>query len=107
SSRRIKDLAAPGYYNFRQAFMHSSNTYFITNGLRAGFENIIRLGQKLHLGERFDLGTRQETRGTFPDLRRISANSWHIGDSANICIGQGDRKSTRLNSSHVEISYAV
>src|SRR5207249_10578644 len=30
-----------------------------------------------------------------------------LGDGAMILFGQGDRKSTRLNSSHVSISYAV
>jgi penicillin-binding protein 2 len=75
--------------------MHSSNTYFITNGLRAGIESIIRLGQQLHLGERYELGTRQETGGKFPTLRRISSN-WYIGDSANICIGQGQMAVTPL-----------
>src|SRR5437660_9822622 len=32
-----------------------------------------------------------------------TAQYWHIGDTTTI----GDRKSTRLNSSHVAISYAV
>src|SRR5690625_6027480 len=43
---------------------------------------------------------------TSPWLKRadlvVAAQSWHWIDTA-----QGDRKSTRLNSSHVAISYAV
>ena len=93
--RSIRDLALPGDYNFRKALMHSSNTYFISNGLRAGIENILRLGQRVHLGEGFGLQTRQETAGNFPNPKRISAN-WHDGDTANICIGQGELAVTPL-----------
>jgi penicillin-binding protein 2 len=87
-TKPILDLAKPGDYNFKLALMHSSNTYFITNGLKAGVDAIIRLGQRLHLGERTGLQTRQETTGDFPDLRRVSSN-WRDGDTANLCIGQG------------------
>jgi penicillin-binding protein 2 len=87
-AKPIKDLAAVGNYNFRQALMHSSKTYFITNGLKVGMQNIIRLGQRLHLGERTGLQTRQETAGVFPDLAKVSSN-WRDGDTANFCIGQG------------------
>jgi penicillin-binding protein 2 len=93
--RSIRDLALPGDYNFRKALMHSSNTYFISNGLRAGIENIIRLGQRFHLGEGFGLQTHQETAGNFPSPKRISAN-WHDGDTANVCIGQGELAVTPL-----------
>ncbi len=86
--RQIRDTAPPGAYDFRRAMKLSSNTYFITNGLRAGVENLIRLGQRLHLGERAGLPTRQETAGIFPDYHRVSAN-WTAGDTANLCIGQG------------------
>jgi penicillin-binding protein 2 len=86
--RLIKDLAPPGNYNFRTALMHSSNTYFITNGFRAGIESIIRLGQRLHLGERIGLQTRQETPGSLPSLHTVTSN-WRVGDTANLCIGQG------------------
>src|SRR5205823_9556564 len=87
--KRVNDLALPGQYNFKKALVHSSNTYFIENGLRAGIINIVRLGQNLHLGERTGLQTRQETAGIFPSLKRVSSN-WHDGDTANICIGQGE-----------------
>src|SRR5690606_40578948 len=33
--------------------------------------------------------------------------SRHLGHVLNCLVGEGDRKSTRLNSSHVKISYAV
>jgi penicillin-binding protein 2 len=88
--RLIKDQAAPGRYDFRRALKLSSNSYFITNGLRyALIENIVKLGARLHLGERMGLSTRQETPGDFPDLKRIRSN-WRDGDTANICFGQGE-----------------
>lgn len=93
--RRVKDLAAPGQYDFKKALMKSSNTYFIENGLRVGIEAIIRLGQRLHLGEKFGLPTRQEAGGIFPTERAITAG-WHDGDTANICIGQGKMAVTPL-----------
>jgi penicillin-binding protein 2 len=88
--RAIKDTAPPGDYDFKKAFIHSSNSYFITNGLRAGIENIIRMGEKFHLGERTGLFAHQETRGDFPTLARVTSPDWHDGDTANLCIGQGE-----------------
>jgi penicillin-binding protein 2 len=86
--RRIEDTAAPGEYDFRRAFIRSSNSYFITNGLRAGVEAIVAIGHRLHLGERCELPTRQEVAGTFPSLRQIR-RGWTPGETANLCIGQG------------------
>ena len=87
--RHITDLAVPGQYNLRRAIIHSSNTYFITVGLRAGIESIVRVGEKFHLGERTGLPTHQETGGIFPTLDGVHSD-WHDGDTANLCIGQGD-----------------
>lgn len=86
--RPIQDLAPPGEYDFRRAFLKSSNTFFITNGVKAGIQNIVRIAQRLHLGERAGLPTRQDVSGALPSLRRVSAN-WFDGDTANVCIGQG------------------
>jgi penicillin-binding protein 2 len=88
--RKIEDTAPPGAYDFRRAFKLSSNSYFINAGLRVGISNIIRMGAKLHLGERTGLLTRgQETPGIFPSERRIRSG-WVDGDTANACIGQGE-----------------
>ncbi len=86
----IHDLAPPGTYDFHRALKMSSNTYFVDKGLHvAGISNIVKLGQRLHLGERMDLPTRQETEGIFPSLKKVGASDWHDGDTANLCIGQG------------------
>jgi penicillin-binding protein 2 len=88
--RRIKDTAPPGDYNFKKAFIHSSNSYFINAGLtHAGIENVIRIGKEFHLGERTGLFARQETDGDFPTEDRIHSG-WTDGDTANVCIGQGE-----------------
>jgi penicillin-binding protein 2 len=86
--RAIRDTAPPGTYNFRRALIHSSNSYFITNGVHAGVEKIVQLGHRLHLGERIGLPTRQETTGSFPTEKQIRSG-WNDGDTANLCIGQG------------------
>jgi penicillin-binding protein 2 len=86
--REIRDEAMPGVYNFKRGFIKSSNTYFISNGLRAGIESLVRIGQRLHLGERTGLPTGQEVSGNLPSPRRIRVG-WTAGDTANLCIGQG------------------
>ncbi|HXS69585.1 MAG TPA: penicillin-binding transpeptidase domain-containing protein [Candidatus Polarisedimenticolia bacterium] len=86
---KIGDLAHPGLYDFKRAMSESSNVYFITNGLRyAHIEGIVKLGRRLHLGERIGLDNNQETPGSFPTLKQIHSH-WWVGDTANLCIGQG------------------
>jgi len=103
--RTIHDLAPPGLYDFRRALKVSCNTYFISNGLGAGVGNIVRLGQRLHLGEKVGLCTRQETAGSFPTLERVSAH-WSDGDTANLCIGQGEIDVTPLQMAVVTSAIA-
>jgi penicillin-binding protein 2 len=81
------DTAPPGDYNFRRALKLSSNFYFITAGLRTGIERIVRLGQRLHLGESANLSTKQDIAGSFPSLHRINSG-WMDGNTANVSIGQ-------------------
>ena len=94
-NKEINDLADPGEYDFRRAFIKSSNTYFITNGMKAGIESIIRLGQRLHLGEKTGLLSSQETGGDLPKLAEVR-RGWIPPDTAYICIGQGRLSVTPL-----------
>ncbi len=89
-SQQIQDTVAPGDYDFRRAIMRSSNAYFITIGLRVGIQKIVEMGNRLHLGERMDLPTRQESKGSFPTPARIAQRDWRTGDSALVCFGQGE-----------------
>ena len=87
---RVHDLAPQGTYDFHRALKLSSNTYFVDKGLHvAGISNIVKLAQRLHLGERTGLTTRQEVAGIFPSLKKVGADNWRDGDTANLCIGQG------------------
>jgi penicillin-binding protein 2 len=83
----FKDTADAGPYNFRQALKRSSNSYFITVGLRIGPERIIRLGQRLHFDEREGLPTRQDSCGLFPSLDRLRSG-WTDVSTGNLSIGQ-------------------
>jgi len=86
--KSFEDTVSPGEYDFTRAMAKSSNSYFITNGLRYGVEKLIELGQRLHLGERMGIPTKQEAAGNFPTLRSLNT-ARRPGDTANLCIGQG------------------
>ena len=88
--RVIRDEAGPGDYNFKKAFADSSNSYFVNYGLLTGPENIVRVGREFHLGERTGLFAGQETRGNFPTPEQVGSRDWRAGETANLCIGQGD-----------------
>jgi len=104
--KRFGDLAAPGIYDFRRAMKASCNTYFISNGLHvAGIADIVRLGQRFHLGERCGLPTRQEAPGIFPNLKQVKSD-WFDGDTANLCIGQGQMAVTPLQMAVVTAAIA-
>jgi penicillin-binding protein 2 len=64
--RHIKDLAPPGQYNFRRAIIFSSNTYFITIGLRTGIEKMVRMAKNFILAKAW-LADAAGNRGHFPD----------------------------------------
>ena len=85
-NRKIDDTAPPGTYNFRRAFIKSSNTYFIHFGLKAGVKKLVEVGERFHLGESTGSFPGEEVSGEYPhsnDLR-----SWTPGRAANLCIGQ-------------------
>lgn len=95
-TRLIKDTAHPGSYNFRRAFIKSSNSYFIHHGIGPGIlERVCELGKRLHLGERATLPTRQESPGIFPTLQQ-TRKGWVGGDTANLSIGQAKLAVTPL-----------
>jgi penicillin-binding protein 2 len=95
-NKKIDDLAKAGDYDFKEAFIHSSNTYFISNGIRfGGIEGLMRIAHRLHLGERTDLMPRQESGGNFP-YNATMRRGWVDADTAHICIGQGEVSMTPL-----------
>ncbi|HEY1663338.1 MAG TPA: penicillin-binding transpeptidase domain-containing protein [Verrucomicrobiae bacterium] len=93
--RKIGDTVPPGEYDFQRAIEQSSNSYFIWNGLHvARIENVVRLGEKFHFGEKTGLLKGQEVGGDFPTLDQV--RSWGEGEQANICFGQGELTVTPL-----------
>jgi penicillin-binding protein 2 len=72
-------------------------------GLQAGIDNVVRMAEKFHFGERTGLPTRQETPGIFPSLARVHSD-WYEGDSANICFGQGEMAVTPMQ---MAVAYAA
>ncbi|HTB86282.1 MAG TPA: penicillin-binding transpeptidase domain-containing protein [Candidatus Sulfotelmatobacter sp.] len=87
-----EDTAPPGDYDFLHAFIHSSNSYFMNAGLKyAGIENVVRVAQQFHLGERTGVFAGvQETHGHLPSLGAVRSGDWRAGNTANVCIGQGE-----------------
>jgi penicillin-binding protein 2 len=99
-AKPMKDTAPPGKYNYKEAFKHSSNTYFIEYGLRAGVQRLLFFGNEFGLGDRTGLtGSRQEVSGYFPEVGqrfKKDGGPWMEGDTANLCIGQGEITVTPL-----------
>ncbi len=85
--RRIESLAPAGDYDFKRAFLKSSNTYFIHFGLKAGLKKLVEVGERFHLGESTGVLPGEEVAGAYPDSNNLSG--WYAGDTANLCIGQG------------------
>lgn len=85
--RRIDDLAPAGVYDFRKAFIKSSNTYFITFGLKCGLDRLLSLGHQFHFGEKTGIPLMQEVQGDFPQYEEV-LGQWSQGNVANVCIGQ-------------------
>lgn len=86
------DTAKAGDYNFRRAFLKSSNSYFIHYGLKMGWSNIMNMGSRFFLGQPVKVPLMQEVNGFFPTpewLKRKSEKGDPLqpGDVANLCIG--------------------
>ncbi|MEW6304412.1 MAG: penicillin-binding protein 2 [Verrucomicrobiota bacterium] len=98
-SRPINDTAPAGIYDFERAFYLSSNSYFIEHGLRSGLDSILAMGKRFCLGEKTGIPTRQDLAGYFAEPgtdRKYLGGPWLAGDTANLCIGQGEIMVTPL-----------
>jgi len=92
--RKIKDTAPPGEYDFKEAFKHSCNYYFIDFGLKVGMDKILEMGERFNLGDKTGLvQPTLERKGYFPKVGepfKQDGTRWMDGDTANLCIGQGE-----------------
>ena len=91
-----KDTAPPGQYNFKRAVERSSNSYFIQIGMQTGAKRIAELAKKFGFGQSENLPTRQETSGDMPTPEQVAQKGWREGQTANMCIGQGEVAVTPL-----------
>lgn len=87
-NRIIEDTARPGEYDFRRAFIKSSNSYFIHFGLQLGWEKLLGMGHRFGLGEKTGVGIGEEKAGDFPLMEDIPRKGWNQGNLANVSIGQ-------------------
>ena len=86
-ARPIADTAGPGLFNFERAFYRSSNTYFITYGLKAGLARILEVARRFHLGVKTGIETGQEVAGTIPTADEVGT-TFPQSSAADVCIGQ-------------------
>jgi penicillin-binding protein 2 len=93
----FRDTAPPGDYDFKRAFIKSSNGYFIEHGLRAGAERIVLMAERFGFGSRTDIAL-QESRGFLPTREWIRQNrgGWSPAAIGNLSIGQGELDVTPL-----------
>lgn len=86
--RPIRDLASPGDYDLRRAFIRSSNSYFIHHGLGLGWDRLITTALDFGLGQHTGIRISEESAGNFPTLAGVRERGWGQGNLANVCIGQ-------------------
>jgi penicillin-binding protein 2 len=86
-NHEIDDTAPAGEYDFKRAFIKSSNSYFIEYGLRLGIDNLLDYARRLHLGEKPGLRLNEEASGIIPDVADVPAGGLK-GKTANLSIGQ-------------------
>lgn len=86
--RAIRDLASPGEYDLRRAFIRSSNSYFIHHGLRLGWDRLIGTALAFGLGQHTGIRIPEESAGDFPTLAKVQERGWGPGNLANVSIGQ-------------------
>jgi penicillin-binding protein 2 len=89
-NRRIGDTAPPGPYDFRRAFIRSSNSYFIDQGLKMGWDRLLSTAHRFHFGEQpgVQLPNKEQRIGWMPDGDEARAQRWQLGRLANFSIGQ-------------------
>ncbi len=86
--RKIEDTAPAGQYDFRRAFIRSSNSYYIDHGLKLGWEKLLSMGHRFGLGEDTGIRIQEVKDGDFPTLDEVARRGWTQGNLANLSIGQ-------------------
>lgn len=93
-----------GIINLTQAFAESCNPYFINEGLKIGYRNLIRKAASFGIGS--ITGVKEqgiaESAGNLPNIDSYYSS----GDIANISIGQGDIMATPLQVANLAATVA-
>src|SRR5438034_10914213 len=116
----IHDWKKYGWLTFSEVLQNSSNVGSIKVGLALGRERYYRYMSAFGFGAATGVGLPGESRGLLRAPGRwslLSLPTMSIGQEVSVtalqlvaafgAVANGDRKSTRLNSSHTVISYAV
>lgn len=93
-----------GMINLTEAFAESCNPYFINEGIKIGYRNLINKARSFGIGSITGLKQQgiAEAAGNLPDI-----NSYYSdGDIANISIGQGDILATPLRVADIVATVA-
>jgi penicillin-binding protein 2 len=91
-NRRFACLGRHGPMNLYRALARSCNTYFYTQGRKAGIDLISAMAHVLGLGRSYDLPMPSQKYGTVPDpawKRKRHNRAWGQSDTLNTAIGQG------------------
>lgn len=88
------DKGGHGLLDLTKAFSVSCNSYFIDNGIKMGYSNIIEMAKRFGMGTATGIWQQgiDESTGNLPDSDR----HFSMGDIANISIGQGEIMATPL-----------
>lgn len=98
-NRRFACLGRHGPMNLYRALARSCNTYFYTQGRKAGIDGIAAAARMMGLGQSFPLPMPSQKYGTVPDpawKRRRHDQAWSQADTLNTAIGQGFLQCTPL-----------
>ena len=93
-AQKTWETPPPGQYNFARALALSCNYYFYTvmppTCRSAAEKSVGCLGPALPILANMRTGflPRQEDRGYFPTQKDIASRDWHLGNTANMSIGQ-------------------
>jgi len=93
-----------GYVHLKEAFARSCNPYFIDQGVKLGYKNIIEMAKKLGMGQITGIADQgiEESEGNL----EISKGYITDGDVANISIGQGDIMATPVQVANMVATIA-
>ncbi|MCF8462689.1 MAG: penicillin-binding protein 2 [Rickettsiaceae bacterium] len=91
--------AGHGEINMKDALIHSCNCYMYNLVKLIGYENIIKTARIFGIGSKTGIDLPFEVNGILPNdafKKSRFRNSWNIGDSYNLCIGQGFLSTTPM-----------